>query len=627
MTTIEFKLGERVWWKKQSVTIKAVLSLDTVLVVTADGRSETAPISELVASPLMDSTVIQKPHDLANIDFKDWKEAERRAGVIGELDAMGRPGRFAIEEAATKLGLGKTQVYELLTRWRDGGGVASALLPHRSGPQSGAVRISEEHRAVIESAIEAIIKKHSRVKVSKIVEEANLRFFRAGLKPPSPTTIRKVFLERDMKTIVRATRGKNAASKLDAVPGKYPETQFPLQVIQIDHTVADVMVVDEVNRKPIQRPWLTLAIDVNTRMVTGFLLSLDPPSSASVALCLTHSVLPKEDWLARRGLSEVKWPVWGKPNTIHVDNGKDFRAEPLKLGAEEHRITIIFRPVKTPRYGGHIERLIGTIMADVHMLPGTTFSNTKEKAEYDSEKTACMTISELERWLTLNIAVYHGTVHSSLGVPPLTAWEAGILGTETMPGRGLPPRITEPERFLLDFLPLKRRTIHRDGILLDHIKYWSDVLTPHIGSGGTSVVRYDPRDLSRVWVRLGAEYYALGYTSRFRPPISQWEYSEARRRLKEAGRKAVDEDAIFGMIEEMRRIVDAAAATTKSARRASERKRHTERMVKETRDSVSPASSSSAPAGLGDVERPPSEPSEESGQQKQPPNPFEVEEW
>jgi putative transposase len=302
MTSIEFKSGSRAWRRGQPVTIKAVLALDTVLVTTAEGRSETVPISELAAGPVADETTVQKSHDLADIDIKDWKEAERRAGVIGALDALGRPGRNAVEDAADKLGLGKSQVYELLMRWRDGGGVASALLPRRSGPQTGSMKISEEHRAIIESAIECIIKEHARVRVSKIVEEANRRFARAGIKPPSPTTIRKVFLERGTKAVVRAIRGKSAASKLDAVPGTYPETQYPLQVIQIDHTVVDVMVVDEVNRKPIQRPWLTLAVDVNTRMVTGFLLSMEPPSSASVALCLTHSVLPKEEWLARRGL-------------------------------------------------------------------------------------------------------------------------------------------------------------------------------------------------------------------------------------------------------------------------------------------------------------------------------------
>jgi hypothetical protein len=36
------------------------------------------------------------------------------------------------------------------------------------------------------------------------------------------------------------------------------------------------------------------------------------------------------------------------------------------------RIAIDHRPVRAPHYGGHIERLIGTMMGKVHLLPGTT---------------------------------------------------------------------------------------------------------------------------------------------------------------------------------------------------------------------------------------------------------------
>jgi putative transposase len=45
---------------------------------------------------------------------------------------------------------------------------------------------------------------------------------------------------------------------------------LPLEVVQIDHTLVDVVVVDELERLPLGRPWLTLAIDVASRMVNGF---------------------------------------------------------------------------------------------------------------------------------------------------------------------------------------------------------------------------------------------------------------------------------------------------------------------------------------------------------------------
>jgi putative transposase len=58
---------------------------------------------------------------------------------------------------------------------------------------------------------------------------------------------------------------------------------LPLDLMQIDHTLVDVIIVDEEDRLPIGRPWLTLAIDIASRAVAGFTVSLDPPSTVSVA--------------------------------------------------------------------------------------------------------------------------------------------------------------------------------------------------------------------------------------------------------------------------------------------------------------------------------------------------------
>jgi hypothetical protein len=47
-------------------------------------------------------------------------------------------------------------------------------------------------------------------------------------------------------------------------------------------------------------------------------------------------------------------------------------AQALRYGCAEHGILINYRPVATPHYGGHIERLIGTLMGKVHLLPVAT---------------------------------------------------------------------------------------------------------------------------------------------------------------------------------------------------------------------------------------------------------------
>jgi putative transposase len=83
--------------------------------------------------------------------------------------------------------------------------------------------------------------------------------------------------------------------------------------------------VDEIERLPVGRPWLTVVIDVATRMIAGFHLSFEHPSSTSVALAISHAVLPKETYLRNLGV-DADWPVKGLPAMVHLDNAEEFHA-------------------------------------------------------------------------------------------------------------------------------------------------------------------------------------------------------------------------------------------------------------------------------------------------------------
>ena len=63
--------------------------------------------------------------------------------------------------------------------------------------------------------------------------------------------------------------------------------------------------------------------------MVGFYVSMEAPSSTSVALCLTQATLPKELWLKQRDLT-CNWPIWGLPEALHADNGADFTSAALR---------------------------------------------------------------------------------------------------------------------------------------------------------------------------------------------------------------------------------------------------------------------------------------------------------
>lgn len=60
---------------------------------------------------------------------------------------------------------------------------------------------------------------------------------------------------------------EKAKNKFQPKPGRFPDVSYPLDVIQIDHTPMDIILADDKTRQAIGRPWLTVAIDVYSRMI------------------------------------------------------------------------------------------------------------------------------------------------------------------------------------------------------------------------------------------------------------------------------------------------------------------------------------------------------------------------
>ena len=514
--------------------------------------------------------------DLATVPEADWAEARRRKAVIHPLAEGGICPLSHAEAAAQALGLSARRIYTLIQNYRASGGLLTSLIPGRSRGGQGKSRLSSGVDQIIDDAIEAVYLNRQKAPVSRVVEEVRRRCRQSGLKPPSGNAIRQRVRALPIYETIRRREGAKAArARALPVRGQCPESPYPLAVVQMDHTAVDLIIVDEAHREPIGRPYLTLAIDVFSRCIAGFHLSLEAPSAVSVGLCLTHAVLGKETWLAARGL-DGEWPLWGKPERLYVDNAQEFHSEALRRGCEQHGIALEFRPVGQPHYGGIVERVLGTFMHLIHELPGTTFSNVAERGDYASEKQAVMTLAELERWLTVAIIdYYHRKPHAGLNGAPLEHYRNGIQGRSEALGAPYPRRIGNAHAFVIDFLPVVWRTLQRHGFMLDHIAYYSDALRPLIGhpNQGKFLIRRDPRDLSQIYV-LDPEsrhYLEIPYRTLSRPSLTLWEHRQAVRRLRERGLERVDEAAIFRAVDEMRRMTQEAVAKTRTARRQAER--------------------------------------------------------
>jgi putative transposase len=496
---------------------------------------------------------------------KDWEEAEYRAQVLAELPAQLTQGN--VDWAMRQLNVSRSTLFRLVKQFREDGRT-SALLPDTRGPKPG--------MQPLDPAVEAIVSRHFKEFYATRRKPTRTRFWREiaadcqaqGLAPPSIRRLGRWLEKHDQAKLMARREGKDKAERRYlATPGVLIVNN-PLDIVQIDHTKADVTAVDPVTRRPLGRPTLTVAIDVNTRMVLGFHLSLEPPSLLAVALCLTHAVMDKSHWLAARGIG-TDWPARGIPSAIYVDNGAEFHARAFERACSVYQIDLQHRPPATPRYGGHIERLIGTMMGAIHLLPGSHFSNIFERGDLDSEAEAVMTLRELETWLALEITgSYHARVHSALETTPAAAWAARTNEVRVQ----IPADLRQ---FLVDFLPSEQRVLQRDGLHLFHIRYWADELRWLRGRESRKfTLKYDPRDLSRIFVLTENGIIEARPADLTRPAITLWEHRAARRALREAGRRSVDEELIFRTIEAQRDVVDSAERQTKAIRRHQARRAH-----------------------------------------------------
>ncbi len=577
--SVHITQGAEVEFNRVKYRINKVINLTEVLLLDPEsGELLTANVSDLKAS---DSRV-NPSRDLVSVDQKLWQIAQERFSIIKPLLKMANRKRSDVESVAKEYQVGTNTIYRWIKAYEDSG-LLTSLFP-QSRSDRGGTKFTDEVETIVEEVVKAEYLSGQRKSQAKVCELVRKACKEANLTPPHNNTIRNRIKDLSGALVALKREGKKKyQNDFQPIKGAFPDANAPLMVVQIDHTKLDIILVDDIYRKPIGRPWITLAFDVFSRMVTGFYVSFDPPGALATGLCMAHSILSKDEWLVKHEVSG-EWPVWGLPDKVHVDNAKEFRGYMLQKACDEYGIDLEWRPVARPHFGAHVERALGTFSKEIHTLPGTTFSNTQERGEYDSEKQAALSLSEFETWLANYVVdVYHQKKHSMIGMSPLEKYKQGILGTADFAGSGLKPKIEDEQKLRFDFMPFEIRSILDYGVQVDKVHYYHEVLRRWINAidpegGGKKrkfIFRRDPRDISVIYFfdPEVQEYYPIPYRDISHPPISIWELREINRRLSEEGYSKVDEQAIFDAYDRMKEIEEKAVIKSKAVRRAQQRKK------------------------------------------------------
>ncbi len=476
-------------------------------------------------------------------------EARLKMEVIQSLLSAGDRKIYAqrLKEGAAKLGKSVRTVRRLIDKWEQEG---LAGLTQTERADKGKHRVDENWQDFILKTYKEGNKGSKRMTRQQVAVRVKAKADELGIKPLSHMTVYRVLqplIDKEEKAkSIRSPGWRGSRLSVKTREGKDLAVEYSNQVWQCDHTLVDLLLVDQ-HGKILDRPWLTTVIDSYSRCIMGINLGFDPPSSIVVALALRHAILPKQYGLEYQLHEE--WGTYGLPEHFYTDGGKDFRSNHLQQISVQLGFVCHLRD--RPSEGGSVERPFKTFNTELFStLPGYTGSNVQERPE-ETEKDACLTLRQLEQnFVRYIVDNYNQRIDARMGDQTrFQRWESGLIA--------VPGAISQRD---LDVCLMKqaRRQIQRGGYLqFENIMYRGEHLA---GYGGESVVlRYDPRDITTVLVyqKKGGkeEFLARAFAQDLETEqLSLNEVKASSRKIREAG-KTVNNRSIWSEVRERETFV------------------------------------------------------------------------
>jgi hypothetical protein len=287
---------------------------------------------------------------------------QRRRAKMAELGALG-------PQEGGMLGLGRVSertLKRMAAAWRSLGMVG--LIDGRwLRPSSGHPSITME---VQEAILAVCAETLHRSKISMRARERLIcQYVRERFGPQVPVpgydTLLAVWVEWFGPGGARQRYARTAAA-LDKVSGEHVVVHRPGQVVALDTSLLPVKVREHVFGEPVS-VHLTLAVDVYTRSIVAFRLTLVSDTSVDVAMLLRDVLLPlplREDWG-----EDLEWPYPGVPAAV-VAEFAGHRVAALPFFAPE-TVTTDHGAVYKNHHLVEVQRVIGANILPARVLRPT----------------------------------------------------------------------------------------------------------------------------------------------------------------------------------------------------------------------------------------------------------------
>lgn len=497
---IEVRAGHSIEWDG---AIRTILNVgDKQITLDADGgRTIAVPIDEF--QHLVQIGSIGRGSDPEANELNE--EAQRLLSTAGPTE-IARAGQLALEIQAYLDGEQDKPPFYPARTWRDyvrrykqglkefGSGLLGLLRRKRSGNPSPPGSLDTASHEFLLQHVGDHYEQANATDIWNCWTQYKKECKKNKLIAASYETYRrKVESRRGEKQTLRR-QGKRAAYayrpwywNLDRYTPRHGDQ--PFQFAHIDHTQIDVQMLRQGKRQNLGRLWWTTMVDAYSRAILAIYITYDPPSYRSCMMVIRECV-------RRHGRL---------PQTLVVDNGKEFRSNYFTFLAARCKINIKYRPPAEPRFGSVQERPFGTANKQFfHKV----FGNTQLAREirmvvksHDPIRLAVWNlpaiIPHLEDW---SYNVYANQDHPALGMSPREMLKQGLL----QHGQQRHTFIQYNREFVFLTSPTTPKgtaKVIRNGnyFVVNYIKYFSEYLHDASVEGKQVDVRYDPYDVGVAW--------------------------------------------------------------------------------------------------------------------------------
>ncbi len=477
--------------------------------------------------------------------------------LTNEPAILEKDARSAILDGISrKYGVKKNNLYRFLRRYWERGMTKNAFLPINNAGKSRKVisngkrgrksRVSERGIALGDKDrknIDDAVQKYYMTRQELTLEEAYKQMLKDSYSvrvPQDDGSERIEFLpENELPSFAQFTyRYRTQFRSTDVVRKRKGNNEYELNhtanlhradsrmagpgsEFQVDATVGDIYLVSAFNRADlIGRPVVYFVIDVFSRIVTGMYIGLEGPSWVGMMMALYNACTDKVAYCRSFDIeiTEDQWPCHHLPDRYIGDRG-----ELLSHKADALVSELGVRIDSCPPYRGDlkpfVERFFKTSDGKTTvLLPGKVKPDMKKRGGHDYRLDAKLTLREFTRIMIRIVLDYNQhkvleyyepseqMIRSDVDVIPLKLWNWGIRNCSGS------LRVMPEELIRLALMPKETGSITERGVRFKSLFYTCrefedlDLFAQAREEGTEKVdVLYDPRDMSRIYVRRSGE--------------------------------------------------------------------------------------------------------------------------